>query len=69
MSDTLKAMIEGDRIDARAMAAIEVHRERLHRLAGLGPQSPYWLPAARVSVFGDTQLRAIVEEQNGEPLL
>jgi hypothetical protein len=67
-SPSLQAMIAGDRIDARAMIAAEVHKEREYRLKG-GLCARLSTPGSRVTQFGDTGLREEVERQNSEPLL
>lgn len=65
MRASARAMIEGDRIDARAMAAVACHDERVQRIGGTMPLTP----ADRVAGFGDTGLREIMELINREPLL
>lgn len=61
----VRSMIEGDRIDARAMLAIENLNETMHRIAGTLPLTP----GDRVEGFGDTGLRENMEHINGESLL
>jgi hypothetical protein len=61
---TLGSMLLGDHIDARAMAAIEVHNERQRRFGG-----GHLTPTERVTIFGDSRLRHAMESVNGEPLL
>jgi hypothetical protein len=67
-SRSLRAMVAGDQIDARAMMAIEVRKEREYRINGPLYAHPS-TPADRVDQYGDTALREEVEAQNGEPLL
>jgi hypothetical protein len=54
---------DAENIDYRAMLAIAVLQERAFRLFGVRLK-----PASIVRVFGDTGLRAMLEEINGEPL-
>lgn len=55
---------DDERIDNRAMIAREVFAERQHRIAGTMP----FTPADIVDGFGDSGLRLLLEDENGEPL-
>lgn len=68
MSDTLALMIADDAIDARAMMAIEVRKEREYRINS-DAYANQATPADRVELYGDTALREEVEAENGEALL
>lgn len=61
----LASMIEGDRIDARAMMAREVWAERCHRIYGFRPS----LRALAALEAHGVMVRAYIEETNGEDLL
>lgn len=64
-SRTVQSMLDGDHVDARAMAAIEVRAERNRRIYAENPGTP----AERVGLYGDTALREAIEAETGEELL
>ena len=63
------ANVQWDRIDARAMLAIEVDREWRYRLDPDEYRRNPGTPADRVELWGDQGLRLEVEAMCGEPLL
>jgi hypothetical protein len=66
MITILDAMLEGDRLDARAMLAREVHAEHLWREHSIRSTPRSLEVDSRRSGCG---LRAVVEQYCGEPLL
>lgn len=66
---THASMLRGDNVDARAMMAIHVDRERRQRVTPDEYAANPGTPADRVELWGDSGLRLEVEAENGEPLL
>jgi hypothetical protein len=67
--DTDEVYMIADRIDARAMLAIEVDKERRYRDDPAEFKRNPGTPADRVELWGDQALRLEIEAEDGEPLL